>query len=195
MEDSDVAAGPRVLEAIERDARALGFIMSSEPKTGALLRCLAASKPGGRLLEIGTGMGCGTAWLLAGMDAEARLISIDVDDQVAGIAKRHLGCDPRVTFDVIDAEIFLEGSAPEQFDLVYADAWPGKFTHLHQALRLLKAGGIYIVDDLLPQASWPEGHAPRVPTLIAELARQRGFVSVRMAWASGLMMLVRTAGY
>jgi predicted O-methyltransferase YrrM len=188
----DIAIPPPALAAIARDAAALGFIMSCEPKTGALLRCLAASKPSGRMLEIGTGAGAGTAWLLAGMDCGARLLSIDNDDRVSQVAKRHLGQDARVTFEVMDAAVFLEQAAPEQFDLVYADAWPGKFTHLDHALRLLKVGGIYVIDDLLPQVSWPEGHAPRVPALIAALAQRRGFVSVQMAWASGLMMLVRT---
>jgi hypothetical protein len=57
---------------------------------------------------------------------------------------------------------------------------------------LLRIGGIYFVDDLLPQASWPAGHAPRVPVLIADLAQRRGFVSTQLAWGSGLMVLVRT---
>jgi hypothetical protein len=60
------------------------------------------------------------------------------------------------------------------------------------ALSLLKVGGIYFVDDLLPQASWPEGHAPKVQALIAELENRPGFVATRLAWASGLMILVRT---
>jgi len=60
------------------------------------------------------------------------------------------------------------------------------------ALSLLKVGGIHFVDDLLPLASWPEGHAPKVPALIAALENRPGFVAAKLAWASGLMMLVRT---
>jgi predicted O-methyltransferase YrrM len=92
----------------------------------------------------------------------------------------------------MDGAVFLEQAAPQQFDFIYADAWPGKFTHLDLALSLLRSGGIYFIDDLLPQASWPEGHAPRVPLLVADLEQRRGFVATRFAWASGLMMLVRT---
>jgi len=65
------------------------------------------------------------------------------------------------------------------FDLIYADAWPGKFTHLDRALSLLNRGGIYFIDDLLPQPNWPEGHAPRVPALIEDLERRSGFVARR----------------
>jgi hypothetical protein len=36
----------------------------------------------------------GTAWLLAGMDSQSRLISIDADDRVLQVAKRHLDRDP-----------------------------------------------------------------------------------------------------
>jgi predicted O-methyltransferase YrrM len=192
MNDQDISDMPPVLDAIRRDTEALSFTMCSEPRTGALLRCLAASKPNGRFLEIGTGTGVGTAWLLAGMDSGSRLVTVDNDPAVVRIAKRHLGHDPRVAFHLMDGAAFLEQAAPEQFDLVYADAWPGKFTHLEAALGLVNTGGIYFIDDLLPQPSWPAGHAPRVPALIADLAQRRGFVATRFAWASGLMMLVRT---
>jgi predicted O-methyltransferase YrrM len=183
---------PTVLEAILSDTRALGFIMASEPQTGSLLRALAASKPKGNLLELGTGTGVGTAWLLAGMDADSRLVTVDIDAAASGIAQRHLGHDSRVTFHIMDGADFLQGAAPGQFDLIYADAWPGKFSHLDTALSLLRIGGFYCVDDLLPQSSWPEGHAPRVPKLIAELTHRPGFVSVSLAWSSGLLLMVRT---
>jgi predicted O-methyltransferase YrrM len=78
------------------------------------------------------------------------------------------------------------------FDLIYADTWAGKFTHLDLALALVRIGGIYFIDDLLPQPSWPEEHAPKVPRLIADLQSRPGFVTTRLAWSSGLMILVRT---
>jgi predicted O-methyltransferase YrrM len=192
MNDQESIDAPTVLEAIYRDTEAVGFTMASEPKTGSLLRSLAASKPNGNFLELGTGTGVGTAWLLAGMDPGSRLVTVDIDANVVQIAQRHLGHDTRLTFQVMNGAAFLERSAPHQFDFIYADAWPGKFTHLDFALSLLRIGGIYFVDDLLPQASWPEGHTPKVSALIADLAQRRGFVSTQFAWASGLMMLVRT---
>ena len=47
--------------------------MPSDPLTCTLLRTLAASKPGGQFLELGSGTGLSTAWLLDGMDARATL--------------------------------------------------------------------------------------------------------------------------
>ena len=46
----------------------------------------------------------------------------------------------------------------QRFDLIFADAWPGKFTHLDLALSILAPGAFYVVDDLLPQATWPADH-------------------------------------
>ena len=191
MNDQDIIENQAALAAIRRETQRLGFAMASEPQTGSFLRMLAASKPGGRFLEIGTGTGIGTAWLLAGMDAKSRLESVESDARVLEVARRHLGHDPRVTFHLIDGAAFLAESQV-QFDLIFADSWPGKFTHLDLALSLLAIGGIYLVDDLLPQPSWPEGHAGKVSVLVAELQSRAGFVSTKLAWSSGLMALVRT---
>jgi predicted O-methyltransferase YrrM len=193
MNDHEITDIPSALDAIRQETERVGFTLGSEPQTGALLRALAASKLGGQFLELGTGTGVGTAWLLSGMDAGSHLVTVDSDAKVLDIARWNLGHDPRVTFHLGDGGEFLRKATPQQFDFIYADAWPGKFIHLDLALSLLKVGGIYFVDDLLPQPSWPEGHAAKIPVLIADLERRRGFVATKLAWASGLMILVRTS--
>src|SRR5882724_2378963 len=82
MNDEDIYGTPPVIQAIRHETEKLGFTMASEPKTGSLLRALAATKPGGRLLELGRGTGIGTAWLLAGMDGNSRLETVDRDPVV-----------------------------------------------------------------------------------------------------------------
>ena len=191
MNDRDFVRKPAAFDAILGETEAIGFTMVSEPKVGALLAALAASKPGGRLLELGTGTGHGTAWLLSGMDAASSLDTVDADPAVTAVAQRHLGSDRRVAFHVMDGAEFIAGAARGTFDLIYADAWPGKFSHLDETLALLRPGGIYLIDDLLPQPNWPDGHAPKVPLLIDSLERRREFVTARLAWASGLMVVVR----
>jgi predicted O-methyltransferase YrrM len=158
---------------------------------GALLAALAASKPGGRFLELGTGTGHGTAWLLSGMDPTSSLDTVDTDSAVVAVARQHLQSDRRVTFHVVDGAEFLRQASRAQYDLIYADAWPGKFSHLDDALALLRTGGMYVIDDLLPQPNWPDGHAAKVPVLIADLERRSDFITVRLAWASGMMIVVR----
>ena len=193
MNDRDIVR-PAALDAILRETERIGFTMASEPQTGALLRVLAASKPGGRLLELGTGTGVGTVWLLAGMDDASELESVEHDASVLQVARRHLGHDRRVRFHSIDAEDFLARAPSARFDLIYADTWAGKFSHLDRALALLRPGGIYVIDDLLPQPNWPDGHGTKIPPLLAELEGRHGFVATRLAWASGLMIVVRTGG-
>ena len=51
MNDSEFQRQSAAIAQIVDDTYALGFKMASEPKVGALLATLAASKPGGRFLE------------------------------------------------------------------------------------------------------------------------------------------------
>jgi len=194
MNDAEICRQPEAVRGIVADTKAMSFTMASEAKVGSLLATLAASKPAGRFLELGTGTGHGTAWLLSGMDAGSTLDTVDTDEHVVEVARRHLGGDSRARFHLMDGAEYLRGASPRQFDLIYADAWPGKFSHLDEALALLRPGGMYVIDDLLPQANWPEGHAPKVPALVADLERRDEFNTVKLAWASGLMLVVRRAG-
>ncbi|MGW4911076.1 O-methyltransferase [Streptomyces sp. NPDC004270] len=158
-----------------------------------MLAVLAAARPGGRILELGTGVGEGTAWLLSGMDGASRLVTVELDAVVQAVARVQLGSDPRVTFVAGDGGEWLEDYDGEPFDLVFADTWPGKFTHLERALELVAPGGAYLIDDLLPQPGWPEAHAASVKRLLAEVEGRDDFRTVRLAWASGLVMAVRGA--
>ncbi len=75
------------------------------------------------------------------------------------------------------AERFSKSVGDTRFDLIYADAWPGKFTHLDLALSLLTIGGIYFIDDLLPQPNWPDGHAAKIAPLVRDLENRPGFIA------------------
>ena len=184
---------PAALAAIVTRTAALGFSMASEPAAGAMLRMLAATKPGGRLLELGTGTGLSTAWLLDGMDARAALVTVDNDPDVQAVARDALGADRRLTIVTDDAGSFLCRQDTIGYDLIFADAMAGKYEYLNKALALLRPGGIYIVDDMLPRDDWPADHARKVPALIAEIAQRPGFHSVNVAWSSGLMLVARQA--
>jgi predicted O-methyltransferase YrrM len=181
---------PALARILERTAE-LRFNMASEARTGALLRTLAASKPAGHFLELGTGTGIATAWILDGMDSASELISVDVDANVQGVAREAFAGDGRLTLITEDAAAFLRRQPTASLDLVFADAMPGKYEDLDEALRVIKPGGFYIVDDMLPQANWPEGHAPKVPALLAGLVARSDFEITPMAWASGLAVAVR----
>jgi predicted O-methyltransferase YrrM len=191
MDDQSIARPPAALAALRAQTRAMGFQMSCEDQTGALLRTLAASRPGARILELGTGAGVSTAWLLDGMDARATLLTVDDNAELVAVARAHLGADPRVTFTVGDGAALLRELAGQRFDLVFADTWPGKYWARDEALALLPPGGWYVIDDLLPQATWPDGHGARVAELLEQLDARPDLVLVRMRWASGLILAVK----
>jgi predicted O-methyltransferase YrrM len=184
---------PAALEAIARDTEALGFTMSSTRPTGVMLRALAASKPNGRMMELGTGTGMATAWLLDGMSRGATLDTVDSDLATVAIARRHLGDDSRVRFHMGDGAAFLQAQAEagSRFDLIFADTWPGKFTDLDVALSCLAAGGLYVIDDLLPQPSWPAEHFPKVPRLLRELAGRRELFIWPIEWDTGILVATK----
>ncbi len=193
MNDTVNLDRPAALDAIEHDTTAVGFTMISESRTGALLRTLAASKPGGALLELGTGTGASTAWILDGMDSAATLLTVDGEAKFVEIARRHLGHDPRVTFRVGDGASLLRELRGRQFALIFADTWPGKFNHLEEALALLRPGGLYVIDDLMPQPNWPNDHAPKVAALVAQLEHDRRLVLCKLCWSSGIIIAARRA--
>src|SRR5262245_21488477 len=141
LNDRSIHNWPIAVEAILRETADIGFSMASESQTGSLLRTFAASRPAGRFLELGTGTGIATAWLLDGMDQASHLHSVDNDPTVVAIARRHLGSDPRVTFHLDDGATFIERQTAGSYDFVFADAWPGKFSHLEQALALVLTRG------------------------------------------------------
>ncbi len=184
---------PAQLTAIEEATVRLGFGMPSDRDTGALLRVLAAGKPAGRFLEIGTGTGLATAWLLDGMDSASLLHTIDTDRDVVAVAERILGQDPRVRFVVGDAIGWLEARADLSFDLVFADAIPGKYIHFPSVWERLSPGGIYVVDDMLPQGNWPDDHGERVAGLLASLKQRPDCKAVELDWGTGLAIAAKSA--
>lgn len=184
-------APPAQLDAILADTRELGFTMACEPEVGGLLATLAASKPGCSALEIGTGTGVGTAWLLSGLDSISRLTSIDKEPRVQAVARRHLGHDQRLTLVTLDGGAWLAAHAAARYDLIFADSWPGKFTHVELALGLLAPGGLYIVDDLKPQPSWPAGHDVAVQAFIGALAQRPDLTVTFLPWASGVAIATK----
>ncbi|MFI5152900.1 MAG: O-methyltransferase [Chitinophagales bacterium] len=182
---------PPAFRKIQELTKSSGFAMGSDLLTCSLLRTLAASKPGAHLLEIGTGTGLSTCWILDGMHQESSLISIDHDPIFQQIARDELANDHRLSLELIDGGKWIGENKNLMFDFVFADSWHGKFLMLEDVLAMLNKGGLYIIDDLLPQTNWPEGHQEKVDKLIAYLYSRKDFYLVKQDWASGIIIAAK----
>lgn len=184
-------AMPLQYEAILYASKEMGFAMPSDLQTGSLLKTLVASKPSAKVLELGTGTGLATSWLLDGMDTDSELITVDNSEELLRIAKQYL-TDKRARFICEDGYEWLSSSnAKQYFDVIFADAMPGKYDLFDDAWQLLKENGFYIVDDMLPQPNWPDGHAQKADDFIAMLEGKQDAIVTKMNWSTGIIILIK----
>ncbi len=142
---------PPRMAAAESIAAKAAFKNSCIPEVGRLLRLAAASKPSGTIAESGTGSGVGTAWLHAGLGADARLVTVERDEALARSAAEVFADDQRVSVLAGDWRL-LEQYAP--FDVFFCDGG-GKRDDPQRVVELLAPGGLLILDDFTPSPHWP----------------------------------------
>jgi predicted O-methyltransferase YrrM len=193
MNDWESLKLPQTVAQILSETNKIGFQMGVNPLAASLFKTLAASKPAGEFLELGTGTGITTAWLLDGIDRNSKIVTVDNDSAVVSIAQKYLGSDRRVSFQIGEAGEFLKQIATtgQQFDFIFADAWAGKYIHLEVALEALKPGGFYVIDDMLPHPNWSDDHKLRAAALVAELEDKPDLVLTKLNWASGIIVAAR----
>ena len=182
---------PKAYKAIDEATKASGFTMASDVLTCSLLRTLAASKPAGKFLELGTGTGLSTAWILDGMDDASALVSIDNDERFLEIAQTFLAGDNRLNLIHTDGGEWVEQNKNEKFDYIFADTWHGKYLLLDDVLAMLNKGGLYIIDDMLPQTNWPDGHQEKAVNLISYLETRADLFLTKQIWATGIIVAVK----
>jgi predicted O-methyltransferase YrrM len=120
-----VTAGAYSVEAVQR-----------------LVATLVASKPGGRIGEIGTSYGDGAVAIAAALVGGARFVTVEVDAERAATARERLAGTPALVLDG-DWRAVLPPHGP--FDLLFADG--GSYEGV---VDLLAPGGIVVKDDLTP---------------------------------------------
>jgi predicted O-methyltransferase YrrM len=182
---------PSAYQAILDQTIASGFTMASDVLTCSLLRTLAAAKPAGRFLELGTGTGLATAWILDGMDSQSIITSIDNDRNLLSIAESHLGDDKRLDLICTDGGDWISSNSGFKYDYIFADTWHGKYLMLEEVLDMLNLGGFYILDDMLPQANWPEGHDEKASRLARYLDERSDLFVTQQHWATGIIVAVK----
>ncbi|MGB6153579.1 MAG: class I SAM-dependent methyltransferase [Pricia sp.] len=192
MNDSNIQDIPTILPTIQRKSKEIGFAMPSDIYIGSFLKTLIASKPRGRFLELGTGIGLSLSWMLEGMDAASQLVTVDNDAELIEVAKVFFGSDPRLEIIYHEGSEWITSYGGEKFDLVFADAWPGKYSEIDEILDLVQLGGFYVIDDMSAQPNWPDGHQDNVDELVAYLENRTDFTLTKMEWSTGLIIAVRT---
>ncbi|MEM0991960.1 MAG: class I SAM-dependent methyltransferase [Bacteroidota bacterium] len=191
MNQADIKQIPELYPQLVEKCQSIGFTMPSDIYIGTLLKSLVASKPQGRFLELGTGIGLSLVWMIEGLDAHSTLISIDNDKELIAIATAYFGQNQQVELVSVDGGKWLDHYQGEPFDILFADAWPGKYSHLDKALSLVKVGGFYIIDDMKPQPNWPEGHAEKADQLLEYLESLENFVLTKMDWSTGVVLMTK----
>ena len=181
-----------ILEEIKKEAKNIGFDQNSTNELGSLIATLCASKRAGSFLELGTGCGLSTYWFIQGMDEESSLVSVDNQKELIDIAKKYIK-DSRVTFKKADAKDIILSSKKESFDIIFADTWEGKYSYLDETIALLKVGGFYIIDDMLPQSNWPDGHEKKVEALREILEQREDLVISFLDCTSGVYICTKVA--
>lgn len=131
-------------------ATAGGMPSCSLPGVGRVLAMLAAGCGAGRIGEIGTGAGVGTAWMVSAMPPSAELVTVEVDEVRARAAAALFAGDPRVRVLHGDANRLIPEHAP--FDLLFVD---GGRLDPASLVELLRPGGRVVMDDVTPLAALP----------------------------------------
>ncbi|MGI5181921.1 O-methyltransferase [Dactylosporangium sp. CA-152071] len=181
-----------LVDAAYQRAETSGFPMSCEQPVGRLLAVLAASiRPGGHILELGTGAGVGVAWLVAGLGerTDATVTSLELDEKVAAVAAGETW-PSYVDLRVADALAFLP-SAVGMFDLIFADAQGGKIEGLDLTIAALRPRGILVVDDMRVVDDWPEDFKARQAGVRRVLTSHPDLVSVELDHGSGMVVSTR----
>ncbi len=171
------------------------------PGAGAALRLIAAMADARSVVEIGTGAGVGSMWLLRGMRPDGVLTTIDVEPEhhraaretfsEAGIAGNRVRLISGRALDVLPR---LTDAA---YDLVFCDGDKTEYAgYLEQALRLLRPGGVVAFDNAL----WHDRVADPTQrdeetTAIRELGRSMReddrLVSALLVAGDGLLVAVK----
>jgi predicted O-methyltransferase YrrM len=190
MDDKIITGFPEGYEAIKEATEALEFTMASDLYTGSLLKTLAASKPSGRFLELGAGTGLATAWIVSGMDKKSSLVAIEYNEILIEVANKNI-VDSRVEFLLADAYEWIKEYKDEKFDFIFADAMPGKYDLFEETIAMLNSGGLYIIDDMLPQPNWPLGHNEKVSLFVTALESRNDLLLTKLNWSTGIIIITK----
>jgi predicted O-methyltransferase YrrM len=124
-------------------------VAAVDPATGAALRLLATTARAKAVVELGTGAGVSSLWLLAGMRPDGVLTSVDSESEHQRLAKASLAEAgvPAGRARLIHGRALevLPRLSDGAYDLLFCDAARSENAdYLAAALRLLRPGGLVV---------------------------------------------------
>ncbi len=192
---------PEVVEAARRRGVEFGDASPVGTGAGAALRFLAAAVQARHVLEIGTGAGTSGLWLLAGMPEDGVLTTIDSSAEHQRAARdAYLAAGyahQRTRVITGPAAEVLPRMADGAYDLVVVDAdKQGYPTYVEHAVRLLRPGGVLVMDNMLwhDQVADPAARDATTSTLRAlgkSLRDHDDLVPALLPVSDGLLVAVR----
>lgn len=182
---------PKMIQSIDNDMKTLGYETSCTIQTGTLLRTLAASKRNGSFLELGTGAGMSTAWILDGMDEHSTLTSVDRNPKIQNIAKKYFNNDDRITFMTESVESFMTEYSKEKYDFIFIDFYPGRLSNIDSIISSLQIGGLFIIDDLSIHPHLDDEESKKLTSLIHSLENRNDLVLTKIDWSTGILIATK----
>jgi predicted O-methyltransferase YrrM len=149
----DYVAEDEVLAAARARAEEVG-VTPIGSGGGAALRFLASVLDARAVVEIGTGTGVSGLWLLRGMRADGVLTTVDIEAEHQRLARRSFneaGIASQRARTIAGAALdVLPRLTDGHYDLVFCDGDKTEYSaYLHEALRLLRPGGVVAFDNAL----------------------------------------------
>lgn len=146
-------------------------VIDATPGSGAFLRYVASLISAQSVVEVGTGSGVGTLWLLKGLMSSGVITTIDPEVQHIQIAKNVLAdadIAPNryrlITSDYLDV---MRKLADRAYDLVVFRGEPEDVLDvIDEAHRILRVGGILAIDHFFGGGKVPDP-AQRDPKTVA----------------------------
>jgi caffeoyl-CoA O-methyltransferase len=127
-------------------------IMAGGIKEARLLEALVVVMGARSVLEIGTFTGATALALAEALPSDGRVTTIEVDDAVASVARRHFDASPhgaKIDLRLGDAREILE-TLDGPFDLVFVDALKAQYIEYYEAvLGKLSERGLIVADNIV----------------------------------------------
>lgn len=142
---------PGVLGDIEAYANELGIPVIPH-ETAKFIDFFCAAVEPKDILEIGTAIGFSASLMAQHLQTDGHLTTIDRYAKMYDRAKenfKRMGLEDRVTLIEGDAADVLPTLAEASYDLIFMDSAKAKYIEFYpHCLRVLKTGGVLIIDDV-----------------------------------------------